>query len=51
MGLYFGATCSFVISSIPPFIAYNKHFARFALAPKNCISFPTTIDETQHAIA
>ena len=31
-------------------VAYNKVFAKFALAPKNCICFPIFIGETQHAI-
>ena len=46
-----GPTCSPVSSSLPPFIEYNKHLARFARAPKNCICLPTSIGETQHAIA
>ena len=41
---------STINSSAPPFKAYNKHLAKFALAPKNCISLPTLIEETQHAI-
>ena len=31
-------------------IAYKRAFARFALAPKNCISLPTLIEDTQQAI-
>ena len=34
----------------PPLIAYNKHFAKFARAPKNCICLPIFIGETQQAI-
>ena len=49
--LYFGPICSFNFSSTPPLIAYSKHFAKFALAPKNCISLPTTIEDTQQAMA
>ncbi len=41
--LVFGPTCAFVFSSIPPLIAYNRHFARLARAPKNCISFPVCV--------
>ena len=37
--------------STPPLIAYNKHFARFALAPKNCISLPVLVADTQQQIA
>src|SRR3982751_1707257 len=46
-----GPICSPVISSLPPLIAYNRHLARLARAPKNCICLPTSMGETQHAIA
>ncbi len=46
-----GATCSPLISSRPPLMAYRRHLARFARAPKNCICLPTAIGETQQAIA
>ena len=31
-----------VISSTPPLMAYSRHLARLARAPKNCISLPIT---------
>ena len=30
-----GPTCCLVFTSTPPLIAYNRHLARFARAPKN----------------
>src|SRR5262249_62329625 len=51
MGERVGPICCPLISSRPPLMAYNKHFARFARAPKNCICLPTSIGETQQAIA
>ena len=39
--------CCFVFSSTPPLIAYRRHFARFARAPKNCISLPVSVADTQ----
>ena len=47
----FGATCSPLTSSRPPLIAYSRHLARLARAPKNCICLPTSIGDTQQAIA
>ena len=46
-----GATCTPVISSRPPLIAYSSVLARFTRAPKNCICLPTAIADTQQAIA
>ena len=40
-----------LISSRPPLIAYSSVLARLTRAPKNCICLPTSIAETQHAIA
>ena len=51
IGAVFGPTCIPNFSSTPPLIAYNNVFAKFARAPKNCICLPTTIGDTQHAIA
>ena len=30
--------------------AYNRHLARFARAPKNCISLPVSVADTQQQI-
>ena len=46
-----GPTCSNLFSSRPPLIAIIISFAMLARAPKNCMSLPTRIAETQHAIA
>ena len=51
IGSVAGATCLPEISSRPPLIAYSNVLARFTRAPKNCMSFPTRIPETQQAIA
>ena len=50
IGLYAGPTCSLVFTSTPPLMAYIRHFARFALAPKNCISLPVCVADTQQQI-
>ena len=46
-----GPTCAPLFSSRPPFRLISSSFARFARAPKNCISLPIRMAETQQAIA
>ena len=51
IGRYSGPTWAPVTSSTPPLMAYNSVLAKLARAPKNCMSFPTTVPDTQQAIA
>ena len=50
-GAVAGATCSPVISSRPPLMAYSSVLARLTRAPKNCICLPTVMADTQQAMA
>ena len=50
-GRYLGPICFLETSSTPPLSAYSRHLARLARAPKNCISLPTRMEDTQQAMA